>query len=204
MVYYNTYTTSWDTSKMPTFRRPHLAIPSHQHSLFPSPLPPPHIREMLLATSHRKAKNIWMELLQEQNPRLLPPVVENASSKPAYIQRMRLEKAMRGDGRSTATLPVSGRPRQVTRVMSLPTTSADLPGHSVRVLQRDSSTEDDSEGVSPSLSPASVARHASLPAPDLKVPVRPPRPPGREAARPISPSLGLKALSLSSSSSDSS
>jgi len=46
--------------------------------------------EIMLVTSDRKAKNIWIELLQQQNPSLLPPShEEDLSLKPAYIQRLR-------------------------------------------------------------------------------------------------------------------
>ncbi len=45
--------------------------------------------EILLATTCRKAMNIWIELLQSQNPTLLPSSRDDTKGKPAYIQVLR-------------------------------------------------------------------------------------------------------------------
>lgn len=49
-------------------------------------------RELLIAFHHRKDKNMWVELLQTQNPQLKPSLGEELGSKkklPLYIQKMR-------------------------------------------------------------------------------------------------------------------
>ena len=103
-----------------------------------SPLLPHCYREMLLATSNRKSKNVWMELLQEQNPDLLPPQHdEDESAKPAYIQRMRLEKAQRENGHAVSScLPGSLQRRQSSKPhQSRTRRSFSLPGTGLRSLR---------------------------------------------------------------------
>ena len=49
-------------------------------------------RELLIGFHHRKDKNMWVELLQTQNPKLKPSLSEELGSKkklPLYIQKMR-------------------------------------------------------------------------------------------------------------------
>ena len=49
-------------------------------------------RSYLLAMSDRKSRNIWMEMLQQQNPHLEPPVSEtdgHLKSIPSYINMIR-------------------------------------------------------------------------------------------------------------------
>ena len=58
----------------------------------PSPLSHTSFRKLLIAFHHRKDKNMWVELLQTQNPQLKPSLSEELGSKkklPLYIQKMR-------------------------------------------------------------------------------------------------------------------
>ena len=57
-----------------------------------SPLSLSSFRKLLIAFHHRKDKNMWVELLQTQNPQLKPSLSEELGSKkklPLYIQKMR-------------------------------------------------------------------------------------------------------------------
>ena len=109
------------------------------------------LREVLLATSNRKSKNVWMELLQEQNPDLLPPHHENESAKPAYIQRMRLEKAQRESAHLVISdLPGSHHEGQAAGAdksatgcsLSLPGSSLMSTSHSLHQKSLNPSTSD--------------------------------------------------------------
>ena len=83
--------------------------------------------ELLIAFHHKKDKNMWVELLQTQNPKLKPSLSEELGSKkklPLYIQRMRQIEYFNPKSRY-----------HLSRFQSLPNTHGSLTSQDVQTLK---------------------------------------------------------------------
>lgn len=85
-------------------------------------------RELLIAFHHKKDKNMWVELLQTQNPQLKPSLSEELGSKkklPLYIQKMRQIEYFNPRSRY-----------HMSRFQSLPNTCGSLTSQDLQSLKR--------------------------------------------------------------------